>query len=70
MKHERGAKTHIAIHSLDEVALLLTERLLMTLEGLAVWDSSRAGGCIQKEGGLGIQFDRTYYCRLCKKHYL
>ena len=33
-RHMREARTQIAIHSLDEVALLLTERLLMTLEGL------------------------------------
>ena len=43
-RHMREAKTHIAIHSLDEVALLLTERLLMTLEGLGA--VGQVGGCI------------------------
>ena len=62
----REAKTQIAIHSLDEVALLLTERLLMTLEGLGAvgqeqdrWREGWVGVYIEKEGGLGIQFDHV-----------
>ena len=61
-------------NSLLGVGGFVSERLLMTLEGLGAVRSrtGAAGGSrwIQKEGGLGIQFDRAYYCRLCKKHYL
>ena len=58
-------------NSLLGVGGFVSERLLMTLEGLGAVRSrtgARGGSrWIQKEGGLGIQFDRAYYCRLCKE---
>ena len=57
-------------NSLLRVGGFVSERLLMTLEGLGAVRSRtgqvQLGGSrwIQKEGGLGIQFDRAlYYCR-------